>query len=202
MEGVFAKNVPRLTIAVCAILIFWFFWPVQYHCSTELMVSPADLTLRCPSAKDQVEVQFRVRNALDHMKDPRVLNELCRQYVRSAPDSSVDVVRENLVNVRVMPLKEGDGTSWTVEAVSKTPVEARRLSAFYADSLVKYFENERSGLVDKMTAWFDQQIHHKRKRNEDVTELENNKLTALAEEQSKSLTVRVSGASKEWRTYK
>jgi len=199
MVGVCVRKVQILATVLFAILAVMYFWPVKYHCSTELKVTLPGLALKGRS-EDLANIQFRVKGAIDHMKDPHVFSELCRKYVQSVPDSSEDEVRKLIENVRVMPSGDRNGLLWTVESVSTAPDKARRLSTFYADLLIKYFDDERNGLVEKMTAWFDQQIYHKRKRNEDVRNLENKKYAILARERSNALVVQTFGMPKEWYT--
>jgi len=173
-------------VAACAGVTAWVvFLPTEYACVTGFSVSVGeDGTAR----KDRQDVVSRVNSAIGHMRRPSSIDDLCMRYIQSNPRCSPSCARLYVPRVSVTA-SPGEPTKWNVEAIARSEDDARALAEFYVENIIRHFDDERTGLKEKIAAWFDQQTYHKRQRKEDISDMEGKRVAALVSAGAKSLLV-------------
>lgn len=180
-----------------AVAVSWYLMsPVE--CRMEIAVSVGDGN--AIEIKDLATIAVKVKSASECIRERNAVESLVRKYISMNPDCPENKVRKMLENVRV---EQNDKRRmlWTVKAIAQTSKEAKNVAEFYVDSIIQYFAEDQKRFERKMSAWFDQQIYHKRNRNESVSDLERAKQDGLRKEQAKSIKIKKSSVSKIRRLY-
>ena len=184
---------------ILAVAALWY-WMIPVECVSEIQVSIGDENAEVSTSKDISDVVFRMNSAVEYIEGRSSISNLVKKYVLQNPDCPVNKAYRLLENVHVEQ-KEKIRSVWTVKAIAQTSKEANSVAEFYVDSIIQYFAEDQKRFERKMSAWFDQQIYHKRNRNESVSDLERAKQDGLRKEQAKSIKIKKSSVSKIRRLY-
>jgi hypothetical protein len=184
---------------ILAVAALWY-WMMPVECVSEIQVSIGDENAEVSTSKDISDVVFRMNSAVEYIEGRSSISNLVEKYVLQNPDCPVNKAYRLLENVHVEQ-KEKIRSVWTVKAIAQTSKEANSVAEFYVDSIIQYFAEDQKRFERKMSAWFDQQIYHKRNRNESVSDLERAKQDGLRKEQAKSIKIKKSSVSKIRRLY-
>ena len=187
-------------VAMTVIIAALWYWMMPVECVSEIQVSIGDENAEVSTSKDISDVVFRMNSAVEYIEGRSSISNLVEKYVLQNPDCPVNKAYRLLENVHVEQ-KEKIRSVWTVKAVAQTSKEAKNVAEFYVDSIIQYFAEDQKRFERKMSAWFDQQIYHKRNRNESVSDLERAKQDGLRKEQAKSIKIKKSSVSKIRRLY-
>jgi hypothetical protein len=187
-------------VAMTVIIAALWYWMMPVECVSEIQVSIGDENAEVSTSKDISDVVFRMNSAVEYIEGRSSISNLVEKYVLQNPDCPVNKAYRLLENVHVEQ-KEKIRSVWTVKAIAQTSKEANSVAEFYVDSIIQYFAEDQKRFERKMSAWFDQQIYHKRNRNESVSDLERAKQDGLRKEQAKSIKIKKSSVSKIRRLY-
>lgn len=178
-----------LTVALSVALLaaVWYaFYPYQYESSTEVRFVVDNRTTVDGVAGDFSDLSFRVKSALEYMKKRSVMEDLEEKYLQCFPRCS-RVKAKLLLESIAVEMRVDDSLSLHVRSSARTFDDASCISEFYADNIVQYFADEKNSRIKKISAWFDQQMYHRKRRLESVSDLEKNKRMILEKETCRSL---------------
>ena len=177
---------PFVGVISLAVAVSWYLMsPVE--CRMEIAVSVGDRN--AIEIKDLATIAVKVKSASECIRERNAVESLVRKYISMNPDCPENKVRKMLENVRV---EQNDKRRlvWTVKAIAQTSNEANSVAEFYVDSIIQYFAEDQKRFERKMSAWFDQQIYHRRKRNDNALDLEKAKQERLRKEQATVIKIK------------
>ena len=173
---------------ILAIAALWY-WMMPVECVSEIQVSIGDENAEASTSKDISDVVFRMNSAVEYIEGRSSISNLVEKYVLQNPDCPVNKAYRLLENVHVEQ-EEKIRNVWTVKAIAQTSKEAKNVAEFYVERIIQYFSEEQNRFERKMLAWFDQQIYHRRKRNDNALDLEKAKHDRLRKEQARVIKIK------------
>ena len=176
-------------VAMTVIIAALWYWMMPVECVSEIQVSIGDENAEVSTSNDISAVVFRMNSAIEYIEGWSSISNLVEKYVLQNPDCPVNKAYRLLENVHVEQ-KEKIRSVWTVKAVAQTSKEAKNVAEFYVERIIQYFSEEQNRFERKMLAWFDQQIYHRRKRNDNALDLEKAKRERLRKEQATVIKIK------------
>jgi hypothetical protein len=173
---------------ILAVAALWY-WMMPVECVSEIQVSIGDENAEVSTSKDISDVVFRMNSAVEYIEGRSSISNLVEKYVLQNPDCPVNKAYRLLENVHVEQ-EEKIRNVWTVKAIAQTSKEAKNVAEFYVERIIQYFSEEQNRFERKMLAWFDQQIYHRRKRNDNALDLEKAKHDRLRKEQARVIKIK------------
>ena len=173
---------------ILAVAALWY-WMMPVECVSEIQVSIGDENAEVSTSKDISDVVFRMNSAVEYIEGRSSISNLVEKYVLQNSDCPVNKAYRLLENVHVEQ-EEKIRNVWTVKAIAQTSKEAKNVAEFYVERIIQYFSEEQYRFERKMLAWFDQQIYHRRKRNDNTFDLEKAKQDRLRKEQARVIKIK------------
>ena len=176
-------------VAMAVTIAALWYWMMPVECVLEIQVSIGDENAEVSTSNDISAVVFRMNSAIEYIEGRSSISNLVEKYVLQNPDCPVNKAYRLLENVHVEQ-KEKIRSVWTVKAVAQTSKEAKNVAEFYVERIIQYFSEEQNRFERKMLAWVDQQIYHRRKRNDNALDLEKAKQERLRKEQATVIKIK------------
>ena len=167
------------TVVISILSACCLFMTIEYESTIELSLD----SNMCDAKSVRFGYSFestRIKNAIDDITIGRSKRDLVDKYIKMHPSCAIDKAQALLANVQI-ELKYNGVPVAVIKSVARTRNEAEVVSDFFAQHIIAYFADEIRKRKEKINAWFDQQIYHKRKKGETIVGLEEARQKVLME---------------------
>jgi len=172
-----------LAVSAIAAVVAWQFWPRTYVGTCEVEVA---------GGSTDCDAAFQARCVCKDVARAESLECLADRIVKSSKafeKSRADVL--DLLGLVKTSIVGGTPTVIRVVAESGSREMSRLIVEQFAGAIVHRIAEDAKSLDETMEKWFATQIHHKRNRNEDVSQLEKEMAQAMKDTASKAMTAKI-----------